>query len=48
MTIIKTYKYKLKPTKEQELILALEKGKEIGTQKNVDELSIDSKTDYEL
>ena len=38
----------LELTKEQDLILALEKGKEIGTQKNVDELSIDSKTDYEL
>lgn len=38
----------LQLTKEQELILAIKKGKEIGTQKNVDEFSIDSKTDYEL
>lgn len=35
-------------TKEQELLLAIEIGKEISSQKNVDELSIDSKTDYEL
>jgi hypothetical protein len=35
-------------TKEQESILEVEKGKEIGSHKDIDSLPIDSKTDYEL
>lgn len=35
-------------TKEQELILEIDNGKEIGTQKDIDTFPIDSKTDYEL
>lgn len=35
-------------TKEQEIILKVEKGTEIGSQKENDSLPIDSKTDYEL
>lgn len=35
-------------TKEQELLLAIEKGKEINSQKNSDELFTDSKTDHKL
>ncbi len=46
--LISTSNENLHLTKEQELLLAIEKGKEISSQKNVDELSIDSKTDYEL
>jgi hypothetical protein len=38
----------LQLTKELELLLGLEKGKEISSQKNTDELRIDSKTDYRL
>ncbi len=35
-------------TNEQELILEVEKGKEIGSQKDIDSLPINPKTDYEL
>jgi hypothetical protein len=38
----------LQLTKELELLLGLEKGEEISSQKNTDELRIDSKTDYRL
>jgi hypothetical protein len=38
----------LQLTKELELLLGIEKGKEISSQKNSDELRIDCKTDYKL
>lgn len=35
-------------TNEEELIIEIEKGKEIGSKKEIDFLSIDSKTEYKL
>ncbi len=46
--IMSTSNENLQFTKEQESIIAIEKGQEITSQKNSDELLNDARTDYKL